>query len=96
MPRKTAQETTQPEAPNHRHHEPGGAVKPSVAPTKRYVTVKEAAPILGVEVGTLYQWVSRSPGTIDPIPFVKFSSRCLRFPLDELIAWAERRRARSL
>jgi len=58
----------------------------------RYLNIREASTFLGVSVGTLYQWVSRSPGLVDPIPFVKFSARCLRFPFEDLGAWAERRR----
>jgi excisionase family DNA binding protein len=58
----------------------------------RYLNIKEASNFLRVKVGTLYQWVSRSPYESDSIPFVKFSARCLRFPSEDLAAWADRRR----
>ena len=58
----------------------------------RYLNIKEASNFLGVKVGTLYQWVSRSPWEADPIPFVKFTARCLRFPSEDLAAWADRLR----
>jgi len=58
----------------------------------RYLNIKEASNFLGVKVKTVYAWVSRSPYEADPIPFVKFSVRCLRFPSVDLGAWADRRR----
>jgi excisionase family DNA binding protein len=57
----------------------------------RHINIKEAAEFLGVTEGTLYQWVSHSPGQVDPLPFVKFSSRCLRFNSQALAEWAARR-----
>ena len=62
-------------------------VEPLRLQGKRYLNIKEAAYFLGVKVGTLYQWVSHSPGLADPIPFSKFGTRCLRFPSNDLIEW---------
>jgi excisionase family DNA binding protein len=58
----------------------------------RYLNIKEASSFLGVKVGTIYAWVSRSPYGTDPIPFAKFGTRCLRFPSTDLGMWADRRR----
>lgn len=57
----------------------------------KYITVSEASVFLGIAKGTLRNWVWRSKFEVDPIPFTKFTSRCLRFPLDKLEVWAERR-----
>ncbi|MBX2802291.1 MAG: helix-turn-helix domain-containing protein [Myxococcales bacterium] len=43
---------------------------------------KEAAHRLGVDVSTLYNWVS-----IKKIPHRRFTRRCVRFDADELEAW---------
>ncbi len=59
----------------------------------RYLNIREASSFLGIASGTLYQWVCKAPGLADPIPFVKFSARCLRFPFNDLVAWSERRRS---
>ena len=56
-----------------------------------YLNIRQAARILGVAVGTLYHWVSRAPRAGDPIPFIKLSARCLRFPDRDLEDWAARR-----
>src|SRR5579871_1883365 len=48
--------------------------------TEGYWTVKEAAHYLNITTGTLYHWKRAALGMKDPIPFVKFSARCLRFP----------------
>jgi predicted DNA-binding transcriptional regulator AlpA len=60
-------------------------------PQTKYLTVREAAAFLGVAMGTLRNWVCRSKYEADPLPYAKFSSRCLRFPEQSLIQWAERR-----
>lgn len=55
--------------------------------------VKQTADYLNVSHRTIYNWLSlqkRRP-TKDPIPFKKISHRCVRFPNNELIAWAKRR-----
>ena len=57
----------------------------------RYLDIKEAAHFLGVTTGTLYHWKYQSVGKADPLPFVKFSPRCLRFPSKDLAEWAKRR-----
>lgn len=57
----------------------------------KYLTVNEAAAFLGIAGGTLRNWVCRSKYEADPIPFAKFTSRCLRFPAEKLEAWAGRR-----
>lgn len=66
--------------------------RPPANPPTKYLTVAQAADFLGLKPGTVYQWVFRAPDQTDPLPFVKFSSRCLRFSADELAAWASRRR----
>jgi len=63
----------------------------SVVPAGRLWNIKEAAAYLGVAIGTLYQWVSRNKYSADPVPTIHLSKRCLRFPADKLIVWAERR-----
>lgn len=60
----------------------------------RLLTVTEAADFLGVAKGTIYHWCCRLKFTADPIPTRRLSSRCLRFPADELKAWADRRGGR--
>jgi predicted DNA-binding transcriptional regulator AlpA len=57
-----------------------------------HINIRQAAHFLGVAEGTVYHWVSRSPRAGDPIPFVKLSPRCLRFPARDLETWAARRR----
>jgi len=60
--------------------------------TAPHWSVREAATYLGIAVGTLRNWICSSKYGNDPIPVVRYSSRCLRFPSDELKAWAGRRR----
>jgi len=57
----------------------------------RYLTVDEAASFLGISPGTLRNWVCRSKYEADPLPYTKFSSRCLRFLMGDLEVWAGRR-----
>ena len=59
--------------------------------SNRLLTVKEAAHLLGISPGTLYHWLSDGKWLDDPIPVVRFSSRCVRFPIEELRAWCLRR-----
>ena len=59
----------------------------------KYLTVKEAADFLGIAAGTLRNWVCRSKYEADPVPYAKFSARCLRFPAVDLEAWAGRRKS---
>jgi predicted DNA-binding transcriptional regulator AlpA len=54
-------------------------------------TIKQAAAYLGVAVATVYQWVSQGKRSADPIPTIHLSTRCLRFPINKLKAWANRR-----
>ena len=50
---------------------------------------KEAAELLGFAVRTLQTWRSRGGGP----PFIRVSSRCVRYRREDLLAWiAERRR----
>jgi len=58
---------------------------------KHGVLLKAAAAYLGVAVATVYQWVSQGKRSADPIPTIHLSSRCLRFPVERLKAWANRR-----
>jgi hypothetical protein len=56
-----------------------------------YMCVNEAASFLGIAPGTLRNWVCKAKYGEDPIPFTKFSTRCLRFLKCDLEAWAKRR-----
>lgn len=49
----------------------------------RLIGYQEAALKLGVKVGTLYSWVCQGKGP----PFVRLSSRCVRFDEASLEAW---------
>lgn len=48
---------------------------------------REAARVLGVQVGTVYAWVSRRQ-----IPHVRLGPRLVRFRRTELESWIEERR----
>ena len=50
-----------------------------------WLTVADAAPMLGVSIGALYSWVRDN----DPsgIPYYRFSARCIRFRVGELSRW---------
>ena len=59
----------------------------------KYLNVHEAAEFLGVAAGTLRNWVTQSKYLADPLPFTKFSARCLRFNSKDLVEWAARRKS---
>jgi hypothetical protein len=56
-----------------------------------YWNKAQSSKYLGISKGTLSNWVSRAKYEADPIPFTKFSTRCLRFLNVDLIEWASRR-----
>jgi len=49
----------------------------------KLIGYQEAALKLGVKIGTLYSWVCQGKGP----PFVRLSSRCVRFDEERLEAW---------
>jgi excisionase family DNA binding protein len=51
----------------------------------RLLTIREAAELTGLAVGTLYHFVSAKR-----IPVVRLSRRCIRFRHSDLINWIER------
>ena len=69
----------EPEKEKGRAREEYGSAGPR---TKLLLRVNEAADLLGIEVGTLYHWVSESR-----VPHIKLSLRCLRFRRDDLVQW---------
>ena len=54
--------------------------------TKNLVGYPEAARMLGIPLGTLYNWVAERR-----IPHIRFSERLVRFDRVELQAWIEAR-----
>ncbi len=68
---------------------------------KRFWSAKEAAAYLSVTVPTLYHWLktgteneskkSNKPPKLlgPPPPFRRFGRKCIRFPIEEFVKWAE-------
>ncbi len=54
------------------------------APDKLLLNIREVSELTGFSVGTIYHFVSELR-----IPFVRISSRCLRFERNALAAWIE-------
>ena len=48
------------------------------------LTVPEAAALLHISSGTLFHWISENR-----VPFIRFSSRCVRFSKSALLKWLE-------
>jgi excisionase family DNA binding protein len=48
------------------------------------LTVPEAAAFLHLSPGTLFHWISENR-----VPFIRFSSRCVRFSKTALLQWLE-------
>ena len=58
--------------------------------SKRFWSAKEAADYLCVSRQTLYQWLGEDSKLWGPpIPHRRFGQKCLRFPIEEFIAWAD-------
>jgi predicted DNA-binding transcriptional regulator AlpA len=57
---------------------------------KRFLTRDEAARFLGLRPQTLSNMIWQGSGP----PFVRLSSRCLRYDKDELLAWMKEREVR--
>ena len=55
------------------------------------LTYQQASVFLGMPVGTLYYYVS-----MKRIPFIRFSSRIVRFDLQELECWIDRHRVETV
>lgn len=56
----------------------------------KLIGYRDAAALLGVEVSTLYNWVSERR-----IPHRRFTRRTVRFDLEELERWLDERRVDS-
>ena len=52
---------------------------------KRFLTREQAAEFLGLKAQTLANMTWRGEGP----PNIRISSRCIRYDLDELVAWAK-------
>ena len=52
--------------------------------------IKEVAELTGFSPGSLYHWVSQGR-----IPFVRISSRCIRFRRSDLEAWLDQNTVRK-
>ena len=57
---------------------------PDALREERLLTIKEVAELTGLEVGTLYHFVSQKR-----IPVVRLSKRCIRFRQSDLSAWIQ-------
>lgn len=53
---------------------------------ERLMTIDEVAKLTSLSVGTLYHWIGEGR-----IPFVRFSSRCVRFRRSEILDWIEQK-----
>jgi hypothetical protein len=74
--------------------------KPKPDGLARFITTKEGARLIGVSARTMETWREKTmrarrngslgqDGFIGP-PYVKYSTRLVRYSVDELLKWAER------
>jgi len=57
---------------------------------KRYWSAKEAADYLCVSRQTLYQWLGKQSKLWGPPPpYRRFGQKCIRFPIEEFMQWAD-------
>ena len=63
-------------------------------PIDRAITEKEAAEILGLARMTLRQLRCRGSRSADipELPFYRYSARCIRYSLADVLAWKEARK----
>ena len=59
---------------------------------KQFITRKEAAHFLGLRPQTLanWQWLNEGP------PFIRISERCVRYDVNELVAWMKAQEIRPV
>jgi hypothetical protein len=55
---------------------------------EQYVDTEQAARIIHIEPGTLQVWRYRKRGP----SYVRYSHRCVRYKLSDVLAWIERHR----
>lgn len=62
-------------------------MEPSIALTTRLIKPEDAAVMLGINLQTLAVWRCKRRGPM----YVKIGGRAVRYPLEQLQAWIDRR-----
>jgi DNA-binding Xre family transcriptional regulator len=63
----------------------------------RCVNEAEAAEFLGVSKATLriMRCTGPRPGRMEPVPFIRFGARCIRYSMADLVEYRDRHRTKT-